>query len=198
MPNSDLPSRAEPYIEDGAEIGIGAQIWAYAQIRTGAKVGAETTVGKDVFVDHDVSIGARCKIQNGVKIYHQAILDDGVFIGPGVVFTNDRYPRAINPDGSQKSAAEWTPGTTRIGHGASVGAGTIILPGTQIGAWAMVGAGALVTKNVLPHALMTGSPAVQVASVCACGQKLNESLQCSDPACGIRYELIDGEICAAS
>ena len=105
-----------------AQIADGAQIWHQAQVREGASIGRNCIVGKGVYIDFDVSIGDNCKLQNGAFIYHGATLEEGVFVGPGAILTNDRQPRAINPDGSLKAADDWQVGPIQIGYGASIGA----------------------------------------------------------------------------
>lgn len=166
-----------------------AKIWAHAQIREGAEIGPECVIGNGAYVDSNVRIGARCKIQNRALLYEDAELEDGVFIGPGVILTNDRYPRAVNPDETLKTPADWTAGSTRIGRGASVGAGSIILPGLTIGRWALIAAGSLVTRDVPAHALVVGSPAAVRGHVCVCAHRLGEDLVCTE--CGRRYR--DGD-----
>ncbi|MCP5178524.1 MAG: N-acetyltransferase [Pseudomonadales bacterium] len=142
-----------------ASIGSGAKIWNYAQIREGATIGSETVIGKNVYVDFDVPVGARCKVQNNCSLYHGASIEDGVFIGPHVVLTNDKKPRAINADGSLKGADDWVLGRIHICYGASIGANSTILPGVTIGRFALVGAGSVVTRDVPAHALVSGNPA---------------------------------------
>ena len=105
-------------------------------------------------------------------IYHGATLADGVFIGPGAILTNDRQPRAINPDGSLKGDDDWQVGPIDIGYGASIGAGSILLPGITVGRFAMTAAGAVVTRNVPDHGLVAGVPARLVGYVCSCGARL--------------------------
>jgi UDP-2-acetamido-3-amino-2,3-dideoxy-glucuronate N-acetyltransferase len=155
-----------------AVIGDGTQIWHQCQIREGAQIGHHCIFGKGVYVDAGVRIGNNVKIQNYVSIYHGVEIEDGVFVGPHVCFTNDNLPRAINPDGSLKSAEDWTLGRTRVGYGAALGANATILPKVVIGAWALVGAGAVVTKDVPDHGLVVGNPARLVGFVCACGTRL--------------------------
>ena len=111
-------------------------------------------------------IGDHVKIQNGALIYHGTTIENGAFIGPGAIFTNDKRPRSINRDGTLKRDSDWHMGAIRVCHGASVGAGAIILPDVTIGAFAMVGAGAIVTKDVPPHALVTGNPARHAGYSC--------------------------------
>jgi acetyltransferase-like isoleucine patch superfamily enzyme len=166
--------RIHPTAEVSAQavIGEGSQIWHQAQVRENAQIGRHCILGKGVYVDFDVRIGDNCKLQNGVCVYHGATLEDGVFVGPGVILTNDRLPRAINPDGALKSAEDWETGTILIRRGASLGAGCIVLPDVVVGEFAMVAAGAVVTRNVPNQALVIGVPARQVGYVCVCGQRL--------------------------
>ncbi len=119
-----------------------------------------------------MQIGDNVKIQNRASVYHGVTLENGVFVGPHVVFTNDKQPRAINPDGSLKSDADWVVGTTRVRTGAALGAGAIVLPDVTIGRFAMVGAGALVTHDVPDYGLVVGQPARLVGYVCPCGARL--------------------------
>jgi len=119
-----------------------------------------------------VRLGNRCKIQNNALLYEGVVLEDGVFVGPAVCFTNDFLPRAVNPDGSLKSAEDWEVGQTRVQRGASVGAHSVVVTGITIGEWALVGAGSVVTHDVPPHALVYGSPARQRGWVCKCARKL--------------------------
>lgn len=173
-----------------AQIGAGTSIWNHCQVRENVRIGESCILGKDVYVDFGVQIGDRVKIQNGALIYHGVTIDDGAFIGPGAIFTNDKRPRAINPDGTLKRDADWEAGEIRVGYGASVGAGAIILPGVTIGRHAMVAAGAVVTRDVPDHALVVGNPAAQAGVVCACGEKLakHRSGEHVCPACGTSHE----------
>lgn len=155
-----------------ATLGEGVRVWNQAQIREGASIGAESIVGKNAYIDMGVAIGARVKIQNNSSIYHGVTIEDSVFIGPHVCFCNDMEPRAVAPDGSLKGQGDWTVGTTRVRFGASLGAGSIILPNVTIGRFAMVGAGSVVTRSVPDHGLVYGNPARLHGYVCACGRKL--------------------------
>lgn len=169
-------------VSDSAVIGDGASIWHQAQVRDGAHIGANCILGKGAYVDAGVHIGDNCKIQNYSCVYHGATLEDGVFVGPEVVFTNDRYPRAITPDGNLKTDADWEVGTTLVKYGAAIGSRSVIVTGVTIGRWALVAAGSVVTKDVADHALVAGTPARQMGWACSCARPLPESLVCS--ACG--------------
>ena len=159
-------------VSPDAEIGEGARIWHHAQVRERARIGRECILGKGVYVDAGVIVGDRCKIQNRASIFHGVTLADGVFVGPHAVFANDRFPRAINGDGSLKGDDDWTEGKTTVGHGASIGAGAVVLPGLTIGGWALIAAGAVVTSDVPPHAIVRGNPARIAGWACECGRPL--------------------------
>jgi len=155
-----------------ATLGEDVRVWNQAQIREGASVGAESIISKNVYVDFGVAIGARVKIQNNSSIYHGVTIEDGVFIGPHVCFCNDMEPRAVAPDGALKGQDDWTVGPTHVRFGASVGAGSIILPNVTIGRFAMIGAGSVVTRSVPDYGLVYGNPARLQGYVCGCGRKL--------------------------
>jgi UDP-2-acetamido-3-amino-2,3-dideoxy-glucuronate N-acetyltransferase len=157
-----------------ATIGAGTRIWHQAQVRERVHIGSDCIIGKGAYIDFDVSIGDNVKIQNGVYVYHGVTVEDGVFLGPGVILTNDKLPRAINPDGSLKTDADWEVSSTLIQRGASIGAGAVILPGVTVGEFAMVGAGSVVTRDVPAHGLVYGNPACLHGYVCRCGRPLNE------------------------
>lgn len=157
-----------------ATIGEGTRIWHQAQVRGGARIGRNCIIGKGVYIDIDVVIGDNVKIQNGCYVFHGVSLEDGVFLGPGVILTNDKVPRAINPDGSLKSNADWVVGKILVKRGASLGAGAVVLPDVTIGMFAMVGAGAVVTKDVSDYGLVVGNPARFIGFVCPCGARLNK------------------------
>lgn len=159
-------------VSEHAQIGMGTRIWHFVQIREGAVIGRNCIIGKDVYVDFDVRIGDHVKIQNGALIYHGVTLEDGVFVGPQACLTNDLYPRSINADGSLKGNDDWVVGPTLVRYGASLGAGSVILPNVTIGRFALVGAGAVVTRNVPDHGLVVGNPARLVGYVCHCGRKM--------------------------
>jgi acetyltransferase-like isoleucine patch superfamily enzyme len=156
-------------VSPAAHIGEGTSIWNQAQVREDAVIGENCILSKDVYIDFGVHIGNNVKIQNGASVYHGVILEDGVFVGPHVCFTNDKYPRAINPEGTLKGNEDWQVVETRIRYGAALGARSVILPGVTIGEWAMVAAGAVVTRDVPPYGLVVGHPAQLRGFVCPCG-----------------------------
>jgi UDP-2-acetamido-3-amino-2,3-dideoxy-glucuronate N-acetyltransferase len=161
-------------VSDEAVIGPGTSIWNNAQVRERARIGAGCIVGKNAYVDLDVVVGDNVKIQNNASLYHGLTVEDGVFIGPHVCFTNDRVPRAVNPDGKLKTDADWEVTPILVRAGAALGAGSVVLPGVTIGRWAMVGAGSVVTRDVADHELVAGNPARRIGSACACGQPLRD------------------------
>lgn len=167
-------------LEPDVNVGAGTSIWHRAQIRTSTRIGAECVVGRDVFIDQGVSIGDRVKIQNAALIYHGVTIEDGVFIGPGAILTNDRYPRAITSTGDLARADDWEVSPITLSYGSSIGAGAVVVAGCDIGRFAMVGAGAVVTRSVPSHALVAGSPAHRIGWVCACGARLVDAN--GDPA----------------
>ncbi len=165
---------ATALVEDHVEIGEGTKVWHYAHVRQGARIGKQCILGKDVFVDLGVQIGDCCKLQNGVKVYHGATVEDGVFLGPQACVLNDKNPRAINPDGTLKTDADWQVGKVLIRRGAAIGGGALILPNVTVGEFALVGSGAVVTRDVPDYGLVQGNPARLVGYVCACGRRLKE------------------------
>ncbi len=155
-----------------ARLGDGVRVWNQAQVREDAVVGDETQIGKDSYIDAGVFVGARCKLQNGVYLYHGVIVEDGVFLGPRATTTNDREPRAIFPDGKLRGVHDFVVTPTRICEGAAIGAGAILVCGITVGRFAMVAAGAVVTRDVPAYGLVRGNPARLVGIVCACGVKV--------------------------
>ena len=178
-------------VSPDATVGAGTRIWNGAQVREGAVIGSECNIGKDVYVDRGVVVGDRVKIQNGACLYRGLTVEDSVFIGPHATFTNDRYPRAVTPEGNLQTDDDWQAEPTLVRRGASIGAGAVIISGLTIGRWAMVGAGSIVARDVPEQALVIGNPARIVGYVCECGQRLErqESDKWLCPACGAVYQL---------
>lgn len=157
-------------VADTATVGRGTFVWNNAQIRDGAHVGEQCIVGKDVYIDVGVRIGDRVKIQNGASLFRGTTIGDGVFVGPGAILANDRYPRAITPDGALKGPSDWSVSPVNVELGASIGAGAIVLPGARVGAFSMLAAGAVLTADAPSYALMAGVPARLIGGVCCCGR----------------------------
>jgi UDP-2-acetamido-3-amino-2,3-dideoxy-glucuronate N-acetyltransferase len=186
-------------VEPDVSVGPRTSIWHRAQVRTGARIGAECIVGRDAFIDVGVEIGDRVKIQNAALVYYGVIVEDGVFIGPNAILTNDRFPRSITATGELARTEDWVVSPIRLRTGASIGAGAVVIAGTDVGRFATVGAGAIVTRDVPDHALVVGNPARRIGWVCACGRRLvdNDGHPAADdvagimtcPACGTRYEV---------
>ena len=170
--NDDIFVHNTADVSPDAIIGSGTKIWQHCQVREKAEIGRNCILSKGVYIDFGVKIGNNVKLQNGISIYHGVTLEDGVFCGPHCVFTNDKRPRSINPDGSLKGGDDWQISTTLVKRGASIGAHATIVCGITIGQWAMVGAGAVVTKSIPDYGLVIGNPARLFGFVCQCGEKL--------------------------
>ncbi|MED5579995.1 MAG: acyltransferase [Nitrospinota bacterium] len=168
----------ENFIHDSAEIhsdsrlGSNCYIWHFVHIREDVIVGSDCVFGRGVYIGPGVEVGNAVKIQNYALIYQPAVIEDFVFVGPGAIITNDRFPRSTNEHGSLKDEDDWNIEGVRLQKGSSIGAQAIILAGVDVGAWAMVGAGALVSKPVPDFALVAGSPARQIGWVGKSGKKL--------------------------
>jgi UDP-2-acetamido-3-amino-2,3-dideoxy-glucuronate N-acetyltransferase len=177
-------------IEPGAQIGDHTRIWHWVHVMGGARIGSRCSIGQGCYVGN-VRIGDGCRIQNHVSLFDGVTLEDDVFVGPSVVFTNVEYPRAHVV---RKHAYE----PTRIGRGATLGANATILCGVTIGDYALVGAGAVVTRDVSPHArvvnMRDGLPvhAEQIGWTCRCGEPLAPTLACE--RCGDRYDIVGGRL----
>jgi len=180
-------------VHPNAKIGAGCYVWAWSQIREGAAIGQGTSIGQGAYVGPGVVVGASCKIQNYALIYEPAVLEDSVFVGPGAVLTNDRYPRAVNLDGSEKLAGDWNPVGVYMERGASIGAKAILVGPVRIGTWSMVGAGSVVSADVRPYSLVVGSPAVHIGWVGRSGRRLVKTEhECPDS--GELFQELDGQL----
>lgn len=172
------------YIDANVSIGKGTKIWHFSHVLSGARIGENCSFGQNVNIGNNVVIGNGCKIQNNVSIYEGAELEDYVFCGPSMVFTNDLSPRAKYPKGSAGYKK------TLLKIGVTVGANATVVCGNILGKWSMIAAGAVVTKDVPDYALMAGVPAKQIGWVCECGERLGEDFQCEK--CGRMYALQNG------
>jgi UDP-2-acetamido-3-amino-2,3-dideoxy-glucuronate N-acetyltransferase len=153
-------------VDEGAEIGAGSRIWHFTHVCAGARIGAEVSLGQGVFVGNRVAIGDRCKVQNNVSIYDNVTLEEGVFCGPSMVFTNVHNPRALIERKDEYR-------DTLVRKGATLGANCTIVCGVTIGAYAFVGAGAVVTQDVSDFALVVGVPGRRIGWMSASGSRLD-------------------------
>ncbi|WP_291751431.1 acyltransferase [Cellulomonas sp. 73-92] len=192
LPPATIAATAD--VDPRATIGAGTKVWHLAQVREDAAVGAQCIVGRGAYIGPGVLVGARCKIQNYALLYEPAVLEDGVFVGPAAVFTNDYYPRAVNPDGTLKAADDWHAVGVTVRAGASIGARSVCVAPVTIGRWALVAAGSVVTKDVPDFALVAGVPARRVRWVGRAGEPLfadgDGRWRC--PTSGERYAEADG------
>jgi acetyltransferase-like isoleucine patch superfamily enzyme len=161
---ADVYIHPSAHVSPQAQLGDGTKVWINSQIREGAVIGAGCIISKDTYIDAGVTIGARCKIQNSVSVYHGVTIGDEVFVGPNACFTNDRVPRAFDPD--------WKITETRVCSGVSIGANATIVCGVTVGEYAMVAAGSVVTKDVAPYSLVMGNPARHYSFVDRLGNKV--------------------------
>jgi UDP-2-acetamido-3-amino-2,3-dideoxy-glucuronate N-acetyltransferase len=165
-------------IDPGATIGTGSKIWHFSHVLSGSKIGESCNIGQNVVIGPEVTIGSSCKIQNNVSVYKGVTLEDGIFCGPSMVFTNIYNPRA-----EIRKMDQVRP--TLVKKGATIGANATIICGTTLGRYCFIGAGAVVNKNVPDHALVVGNPAKQVGWACRCGERLADDLECL--SCGNKY-----------
>ena len=172
------------YVEIGAEIGEGTKIWHFSHIMGDARIGKGCKIGQNVFIGGNVKIGDNVKIQNNVSVYEGVTLEDNVFCGPSVVFTNIINPRSKYPQNTPDKYKR-----TLVREGASIGANATIVCGNTIGKHAFIGAGSTVIKDVPSYAMMVGNPARQIAWACECGEKLDHTFICKH--CKIEYTLIN-------
>ena len=173
------------YVDDGAEIGAGTKVWHFCHVLGGAVIGAGCSLGQNVVVMNGTRIGTNVKIQNNVSVYEGVELEDDVFCGPSMVFTN-----VMNPRSHVSRKNEYR--RTLVKRGASIGANATIVCGSTLGAYAFVGAGAVVANDVPDFALMVGVPARRIGWMCQCGERLADSGAGHCATCGATYESSDG------
>lgn len=173
-------------VDEGAQIGEGSRVWHWVHVCGGAKIGKSVSLGQNVFVGNKVIVGDRCKIQNNVSVYDNVTLEEGVFCGPSMVFTNVYNPRSLIERKSEYR-------DTLVKKGATLGANCTIVCGVTIGEYAFIGAGSVVNKSVPPYALMVGVPARQIGWMSEFGEQMPLPLkgqgQYQCPHSGLRYEL---------
>jgi UDP-2-acetamido-3-amino-2,3-dideoxy-glucuronate N-acetyltransferase len=180
---ADYFAHESAYVDEGATIGQGSRIWHYSHISSGAELGENCTLGQNVFVARNTKVGNYVKIQNNVSVYEGVILEDYVFCGPSMVFTNVKTPRCAYPRNTSEDYLQ-----THVKYGASIGANATIVCGVTIGEWAFVAAGAVVTKDVPPYGLVQGVPGRLAGWACECGIVLSfeaERAVCAN--CGKQY-----------
>lgn len=189
-----MPERRNVYVhpssvvDEPCEIGEGTKVWHFCHVMKDARIGRGCSLGQNVFVGRGVVIGDHCKIQNNVSVYEGVTLEDYVFCGPSMVFTN-----VVNPRSEIERKTEYR--STRVERGATLGANCTVMCGYTIGRYAFIGAGAVVTRDVPPFALMLGTPARRAGWMCRCGVRLPDGareLNCT--ACGARYREADGQL----
>lgn len=182
-------------VDAGAQVGEGTRIWHFSHVCAGARIGKNASLGQNVFVANDVVIGDRVKIQNNVSVYDAVTLEDDVFCGPSMVFTN-----VINPRSAVQRKHEYLP--TLIRRGATLGANCTVICGATVGEYAFVGAGAVVRGDVAPYALVVGVPARHVGWMSAHGERLDlpvsappgQTLEAACPTTGMRYRLVGDQL----
>ncbi len=146
-------------VDPGARLGDGTSVWHLAQVREGADIGSGCIIGRGAYIGAGARVGDHCKIENYALVYEPALLEEGVFVGPAVVLTNDRLPRAITPGGYLKTDQDWEPAGVTVRRGASIGARAVCVAPLTIGRWALVAAGSVVVKDVPDFAVVAGVPA---------------------------------------
>jgi len=186
-------------VDDGAAIGEGTHVWHLAQVRENAKIGSGCIIGRGAYVGPGVVIGDNVKLQNYALVYEPARLEDGVFIGPAAVLTNDMFPRSVDVGGKLKRAEDWHAQGVVVREGASIGARAVVVPGRVIGRYALVAAGAVVTRDVLDFSLVVGVPARHAGWVGRSGQRLTDegNGRWRDPETGEPYRELDGKVLPA-
>ena len=161
-------------VSPDATLGEGTSVWHLAQVREKAVLGENCIVGRGAYVGTGVVMGDNCKLQNYALVYEPAVLEDGVFVGPAVVFTNDHYPRSIDPDGTLKRGDDWEAVGVTVRQGASIGARSVCVAPVTIGRWALVAAGSVVVRDVPDFALVAGVPARRLRWVGRAGVPLEQ------------------------
>lgn len=180
------------YVDAGAQLGPGTKVWHFCHVMPGAVIGADCSLGQNTVVMNGTRLGRNVKVQNNVSIYEGVELEDDVFCGPSMVFTN-----VLNPRSHVSRKHEYR--RTLVRRGASIGANATIVCGLTLGEYCMVGAGAVVTRDVPAYALVTGVPARRAGWVCACGTALRlDAGQARCTACGATYRLTDETLVPAA
>ena len=182
-------------VDPSVFLGQGTKVWHFTQIASQANIGSDVTIGTNVYIGPKVQIGDGSKVQNNSLIYEPSKIGNGVFIGPGVIFTNDHNPRAVNPDFGKKNTSDWNQTGVVVEDGASIGAGAVCVSPITIGAWSLIASGSIVTKNVKPYSLVAGNPARQIGWVGKYGNKLIQKegyLQC--PVSMQEFIVEDGQL----
>ncbi len=185
MSNKGYFVHESAYVDEGTIIGAGTKIWHFSHILKGVEVGTNVTIGQNVMIGPDVKVGHNCKIQNNVSLYKGVILEEGVFCGPSCVFTNVNTPRA-----EIERKDEYLP--TYVERSVTIGANSTIVCGVKLGAYCFIGAGSVVTRDIIPHALVVGVPAKQIGWVSHAGERLDDSLVC--PREGRQYQVRNNEL----
>ncbi len=184
MIDSSAKIHSKAIIEDSVVVGSNTRIWAFSHILPDVIIGSDCNICDHTFIENKVVVGNRVTIKSGVYIWTGVEIEDDVFIGPCVAFTNDKHPRSRSyPENFLKILLQ---------QGCSIGANSTLLPGITVGKWAMIGAGSVVTKNVPAYALAYGNPARIEASICRCGKKSDVSISSIDCICGHQYSFAVG------
>jgi UDP-2-acetamido-3-amino-2,3-dideoxy-glucuronate N-acetyltransferase len=188
MSADDVFVHPSSYVDEGAVVGKGSRIWHFCHVMPGAVIGERCNIGQNCVIMPGTKLGNNCKLQNNVSVYEGVELEDDVFCGPSMVFTNVQTPRShVNRRGEYVR--------TLVKQGASIGANATVVCGHTVGRFSFVGAGAVVTRDVKDHALVVGNPARQVGWMCACGERLRlDAGRGGCPRCGTPYADQGGEL----